>query len=407
MLVRHTFAWSIFISILKLVCGLLILAILSRGEVGVLSLYGELQNGVALAVAFMGLSANNGITNAVAQSPTHAQTDILAKARSIIIVGTTLYCGIGVLGLRPAIVIPGLDRISTEIYMLTLGFCCVLHNFYRSYLVACGRIIFSSVLDLFRSIFLLAAAFLFIVGIFETFTLAFGVSTFALIIFIRFTKEGLLKKPLLNFDSGTRLIARAGFATAFSGVIFALQSLALRDMAIKNGGTALADDWELVLRLMIMFQLIVGVTASQILIKRYALVTPADVFMDVKKCILPIVTIFFLLMLVPTIFLSGFMELAFGRIVDDLKFLWVLILGSEMMKLVGLFFHSYLVARTKVFPQMIFEGTMQAILFASVFLLIGGDFLKSYSMALCVSALVWLLLNFLFMVYLSRGEKVV
>jgi len=287
--------------------------------------------------------------------------------------------------------------------LVGISFLAILHRYYYSFLIGKGFILRGQSLDLLRNIIILVAA-LFWVYWHRSFDLIWIIAIGNVVV-IPFILKLLIKRPIkeiqikLTLNSGTLQIIKAGLITAYSGILFAIVSMTLRAQAIDIGGYKLSDALEVLIRLTLMYQLLVTAPLSQILLRSYV---SSDEEKPVKffKRALPIfVAIIVLLSVIPESLMNALLVLIFNQEIADLKLIVFLLMGSEVLRTLGMFFHSMLVSRAMILPQALFETSSQAIVLVSVFYFTWGNFLLTYSIGLFMSMSFWMAINLIYFRY--------
>ena len=107
-------------------------------------------------------------------------------------------------------------------------------------------------------------------------------------------------------------------------------------------------------------------------------------------------------LLIPEDFMARVLLMAFGQEISNLKVIFLLLIGSEILRTLGMVCHNMLVSQALIFPQAVFETIAQSIILLAVFFLVAENFLLLYFSALFASMVFWMVSNFLYIVYLSK-----
>jgi O-antigen/teichoic acid export membrane protein len=404
--IRKIFLGSGVISLIKILSGLALLSLLSGSSDGTLTYYGTLQNCIMVLVAVIGMSIQNGITTHSAKIDLEIiRPDLISQLATILLLG---ICIGGLLLLVFSLSGYDLgdllgfteDKKFPLLGLVGISFLAILHRYYSSFLFGKGFILRGQSLDLLRNIIILVAA-LFWVYWHRSFDLIW-IIVLGNVVVIPFLFKLSIEQPLkeirikLSLNSGTLQIIKAGLITAYSGILFALVSMTIRSHAIDIGGYKLSDAWEILIRLTLMYQLLVTAPLSQILLRSYV---SSDQEKPVKffKRALPIfIVLILLLSVIPESVMETLLALLFNQEVADLKLIVFLLLGSEVLRTLGMFFHSMLVSRAMILPQALFETISQAIVLFSVFYFTWDNFLLTYSIGLFISMVFWMAINLIY-----------
>ena len=409
--IQKIFLGSGFISLLKILSGLALLSLLSGSSDGTITYYGALQNCLTILVAVIGMSVQNGITTHTAKIDLEiVRSDLVSQLATILLLGIS----IGVL-LFLVFSLSGYDlgqllgfaedKKFPLLGLVGISFLAILHRYYSSFLFGKGFILRGQSLDLLRNIAILVTALFWVYG-HRSFDLIWMI-LLGNVVVIPFLFKILIKHPLkvisikLTLNSATFQIIKAGLITAYSGILFAVVSMIIRTHAVDLGGYELSDSWEILIRLTLMYQLLVTAPLSQILLRSYVGSDQEKPIKFFKRALPIFIVLILLLMLMPESVMETSLALLFDQEIADLKLIIFVLLVGEVLRTLGMFFHSMLVSRALVLPQAFFETGSQAIVLFSVFYFTWGNFLLVYSIGLFASMVFWVTINLIYIRYFN------
>jgi hypothetical protein len=410
--IQRIFLGSACITFLKILSGFALLSLLSSGSDGTLTYYGILQNCLTILVAIIGMSVQNGITTHTAKADIeNSRSDIGSHLASVLLIGSSIAGLLAVVFMLVGFELGELlgfanDRYFPLLSLVCITFLAVMHRYYASFLFGKGFVLRGQSLDLLRNIVVLVAALFWINGN-NSYDLIW-ILAFGNLVVVPFILRIAIKNPLnnikirLKLNAATFQIVKAGLITGYSGILFALVSLLIRGHAVEVGGYNLSDSWELLLRFIVMYQLLVTAPLSQILLRSYAtssLDKPLNFFLKA----LPIsILILVLLSAIPETLMIKALAVLFDQEIAHLKLILFLLIGSELLRTLGTVCHNMLVSRALILPQAIFETCSQAIVLFMVFYFASNNFLLLYFSGLFVSMFFWMTMNLLYIKYLNR-----
>ena len=409
--IQKIFLGSGVISLVKILSGLALLSLLSGSSDGTLTYYGTLQNCIMILVAVIGMSIQNGITTHSAKIDLEiVRPDLISQLATILLLGICIgglllfvfslsgYDLGDLLGFTE-------DKKFPLLGLVGISFLAILHTYYSSFLFGKGFILRGQSLDLLRNIIILVAA-LFWVYWHRSFDLIW-IIVLGNVVVIPFLFKLSIKQPLkeirikLSLNSDTLQIIKPGLITAYSGILFALVSMTIRSHAIDVGGYKISDAWEILIRLTLMYQLLVTVPLSQILLRSYVSSDQEKPVNFFKRALPIFIVLILLLSVIPESVMETLLALIFNQEIADLKLIVFLLLGSEALRTLGMFFHCMLVSRAMILPQALFETSSQAIVLFSVFYFTWDNFLLIYSIGLFMSMVFWMVINLIYIRYFN------
>ena len=414
--VQRIFFGSTFVSAAKIAVTFLILYLLANAAEGSMTAYGNYQNIITILMAVVGLSVQNGVTNYTAKS------DIKGTKSSL----TPHLLSIFMIGLAALSVITAIAyvwdldfvsnligfsegnfRFSLLIFISILG---VLQSYYCAALIGKGLVVQGQVFDLLRNLLFVIFIAAYICWHKDLNLIGFFVVSHLII--VPFLLRQVTLNPSLEFkpkfDAATIRIIKPGMVTMYSGIMVASVSILVRNTAVDYGGYVLSDLFEILIRIKVMYHLVVSAPLSLILLRSYAVADASKTFHLAYKA-LPIVVVPMLCVaLTPESVLQSLLLLAFNKELGDLKFVLLLLLGAESVRVIALFFHNFLVSKAIVIPQVLF-GTLSQIIIVAVVLKFSSveTFIINYFWGYLLSQVIWLVLNYVFVrSIIKRGAAI-
>jgi hypothetical protein len=406
--IQNIFLGTFFVSVSKAFFSFLILYLLSNSAEGSITLYGNLQNAMTILISIFGLSVQNGISTHVARSSLAEQHES-ATPHIIAVIMIGLFVFISVFMIFYWIDAERYTILGFEIEgkfqfygLMSLGLMGALQLTYTSILVGYGFVVKAQTLELVRvgTIAVLIALSIYFSLRLNLFVILIAGYAFVGMMMLR----AFVSSPKLNwrpkFDVQTYKILKTGVVTAYCGILVASVNIFVRSNATDYGSYELSDVWEIFIRVIAIYQLIIALPLGQILLRTYARADISRTGALFRRGLPFLVFPLLFVLVVPEFWFRSVFEFLFNKEIQNIKLICIIIIAAETLRTLGMFFHNFLVSRAKIFPQILFETINQLIVVAVVMHFSSADnFILHYALGYLLASLSWLLCNFLYIRY--------
>lgn len=412
--IQKIFFGSMIISAGKIIVSFLILYLLANTKDGAITSYGNYQNIITILVALIGLSVQNGVATYTARSDIEgSRLSVIPHLITIFMVGFILlslvFIGVELWEIEAVSALIGLSEGRFTFFILvTTAVFGVLLNYFCAVLTGKGLVVRGQFLGFLRSLLLMI-----FIGMYVLWNVEFNL-LWALFFSHAIIIPFLLKKVIFDLkfiyrpklDSATIEMGKTGIVTMYNAVLLASASIFVRNTAIDYGGYSLSDLFEILIRFKVMYHLAVSAPLALILLRSYASAKSRKTFYLASKA-LPIMLIPILgLLILPDALLELLLLSVFNKEFHDFKLVLLLLVAAETVRAMGLFFHSFLVSKAMVIPQILFLTLTQAIILVTVIKFSTADtFIVHYFVGYFSSQVIWLALNYAYVRSINKDDE--
>lgn len=404
--IRNIFLGTTLVSLSKASFSFLILYLLANTSEGTITQYGNLQNMMTILISIFGLSVQNGISTYTARAYNAGQNgSISSQIVAVGLVGLSIFISFTIFayvsGLGSYTFFGYTVEGGFEFYsLMILGLLGAIQLTYSAILVGLGYVVKAQALELIR---VMTIAVCIVIAIYFSLELNLFIillAGYALISVILL--RAMLSVPNFNwrpkFDLRTYEIFKTGVVTAYIGVLLASVMVFVRNTAVDYGSYQLSDTWEILIRVIAIYQLVVALPLGQILLRTYATADPSKTRSVFQRAlpllIVPVVIVFVL----PESFFSVLFKLVFNKEIQNIKLICCVLVLAETFRALGITFHNFLVSRAKIVPQIVFETMNQCIVVGVVLYFSSVEnFILHYFLGYLVANISWFICNFLYL----------